>query len=135
MIAMPDKCSDTENDMKKIVKRSKFNAYDDARLRYYVSLIGDNKWFEVSVLMGNKTSRQCRERYQAYLSPSIVNRVWSDEEDLQLYAKYCEMGPKWSQIATLFPGRSSTAIKNRLMLILRKKKNTEYDVFQSFEPD
>ena len=59
--------------------KSKFTPEDDNRLKYFVSRLGLNKWFEVSICMGNKTTRQCRERWKTYLAPEISHQEWTDE--------------------------------------------------------
>ena len=105
--------------------KSKFTTEDDARLKFFVSRLGVNKWFEVSVCMGNKSTRQCRERWKTYLSPEISHEDWTYEEDALLYAKYLELGRKWSLIAKEFPNRTDTAIKNRCMVLLRRIKKSE----------
>ena len=111
--------------------KSKFTPEDDTRLAYFVNRLGLNKWFEVSICMGNKTTRQCRERWKTYLSPTISHQDWTIEEDRLLYSKYLEVGRKWSLIAKDFPNRTDTAVKNRCMVLLRRQKKSLKDSFKN----
>jgi hypothetical protein len=43
----------------------------------------------------------------------VTNRPWSAEEEALLTSKVAEFGPKWSQIAVSFEGRSDVNVKNR----------------------
>ena len=71
-------------------------------------------WVQIAERVGKRNGRQCRQRYEQYLSPGIVRREWMEEEDERLRELYEEYGPKWAHLArTFFPGRSSQAVKNR----------------------
>ncbi|EAY14092.1 Myb-like DNA-binding domain containing protein [Trichomonas vaginalis G3] len=102
--------------------KAKFTPEDDKKLLYYVDKLGTNKWFEVSICMGNKTTRQCRERYKTYLAPNISHETWTPEDDHLLMNKYNEFGSKWSAISKFFTNRTGIAVKNRCHVLLRKIK-------------
>jgi hypothetical protein len=76
---------------------------------------GENwTWREIAAGVGGRNGRQCRQRYEQYLSPGIVRGEWTEEEDARLGDSYEEYGPKWAHLSrTFFPGRSSQAVKNR----------------------
>lgn len=95
------------------VSRQMFTAEEDNLLKYYVSIHGDNKWNIIAQLMGNRSVRQCRERYRNYLAPEINHKKWSPEEDKLLLEKYSEYGAKWSKISNFFASRTEISIKNR----------------------
>jgi hypothetical protein len=69
-------------------------------------------WAVIGQLMGNRTARQCRERYHNYLSPAVKLSPWSCEEDQLLLEKYRELGPKWSQMTAFFENRTAVSLKN-----------------------
>lgn len=97
---------------KKIV-RQMFTMDEDDKLCALVKEFGEKNWRTISKHMPNRTTRQCRERYRNYLSPTVKNGPWTPEEDLLLEQKYLEYGPKWATIAQFFRSRSDVNIKNR----------------------
>jgi hypothetical protein len=93
--------------------RNKFSKGEDDVLRQLVSEHGDNNWPTVAAKMKNRTARQCRERYNNYLSPRITNGPWTPEEDQLLAAKFAELNNSWAKIARCFDHRSDVNVKNR----------------------
>jgi hypothetical protein len=71
--------------------------------------------------MGNRSVRQCRERWTNYLAPSVINGVWSAQEDALLLEKFRLCGPHWKQMIQSFPGRTDINIKNHYMTLVRRK--------------
>ncbi|OHS93090.1 hypothetical protein TRFO_40622 [Tritrichomonas foetus] len=63
--------------------------------------------------MGGRNVRQCRERWKHYLSSERAKSPWSNEEDLLLFQKVMELGPKWTKIARCFNDRTDIQIKTR----------------------
>jgi hypothetical protein len=47
---------------------------------------------------------------------------WTDSEDILLFEKFQELGPKWVQIAKYFPNRTDAMIKNRINLLKRHEQ-------------
>ena len=100
--------------------RQKFTIEEDGRLKELVAQFGTHSWKKVSALMQTRTTRQCRERYNNYLSPNVLNGPWTSAEDKLLVEKVQEMGQKWSKIVTFFNRRSDVNIKNRYALLVSK---------------
>ena len=93
--------------------RNRFTKAEDERLKQLLALRNPPNWNEIAHFMSNRTSRQCRERYNNYLRPNLVNGRWTKEED-ELLEKLFEIhGPKWSFISKSFNSRSSVNVKNR----------------------
>ena len=95
------------------ISRRKFSKEEDEKLKNLVSIIGISDWQNIAAHMENRNSRQCRERWKHYLSPSVSNDPWSESEDKLLCEKYNELGPRWSKIAKFFPKRTDITVKNR----------------------
>ncbi|EAX93781.1 Myb-like DNA-binding domain containing protein [Trichomonas vaginalis G3] len=102
------------------MKRQKFTADEDTQLINLVNIYGTHSWKNVSKHMKNRTTRQCRERYNNYLSPSIKNGPWTQQEDILLISKVKTMGPTWCKIVSFFPTRSDVNIKNRYAYLVSK---------------
>lgn len=92
--------------------RMKFTEVDDIKLIKIVKEQPQVEWKKVSLLMGKYTPRQCRDRYNNYLSPNVQNKKWSKEEDQLLLEKYSVFGPKWSFLSQFFQNRAAVNIKN-----------------------
>lgn len=92
--------------------RNRFTKAEDERLKQLLALRNPPNWNEIAHFMSNRTSRQCRERYNNYLRPNIINGQWTKEEDDLLNHLYEKFGPKWSLISQSFTSRSAVNIKN-----------------------
>ena len=111
----------------KIVK-VKFTPEEDEKLRKLVGESVDIDWGKIAAQLPNRNQRQCRERWQNYLNPSLSTREWTQVEDDMVVEKFNEYGPHWNVIARLFNGRSGNAVRNRYLVIMRhqqKKKRIE----------
>lgn len=92
--------------------RNRFTKAEDERLKQLLTIRNPPNWNEIAHYMNNRTSRQCRERYNNYLRPNIINGQWTKEEDDLLNQLYEKFGPKWSLISQSFTSRSAVNIKN-----------------------
>jgi hypothetical protein len=70
-------------------------------------------WSGVAKHLPGRSARQCRERWNNYLSPSVRLDPWTDAEDRLLIDRVNELNFSWSLIAQSFNGRSDNDIKNR----------------------
>jgi hypothetical protein len=101
--------------------RQPFTRWEDELI---LQALGDNKapnWNEVASLVPGRTSRQCRERFQHYLSPGLAQSAWTPAEDELIKKLYADHGPNWARIAERFGGtRTNNSIKNRWNSRLRQ---------------
>ncbi|KAK8880605.1 hypothetical protein M9Y10_003286 [Tritrichomonas musculus] len=105
------------------MKRSnKFSEKEDTLLCELVNKFGPNSWKEVSLHFPNKTLRQCRERWNNYLSSSNNDNSWTNEEDSLLINKHNILGSKWSKISQFFNQKTSTICKNRFLQLQQTSK-------------
>jgi hypothetical protein len=96
-------------------RREKFLPEEDARLRHLVAERGTNSWDAVAAELPGRNPRQCRERWKHYLSGARVKTPWWPEEDQLLYDKMRALGPRWTTLATFFPGRTDIEVKSHWM--------------------
>jgi hypothetical protein len=83
---------------------------------------GTGDWWRVARHIPGRNARQCRERWENYLCPSIRNAPWTPEEEQLLLQKYSEIGPMWKQIASFFSARTAINVKSRWRLIQRRMR-------------
>ena len=102
--------------------RKNFSEDEDDQLRQLVELHGDNNWLTIAQFMPGRDSRQCKERWNHYLSPNVRMEPWRPDEDDLLEMKVQEMGRKWKVMEVYFPGRTDINIKNRFNLLERRKR-------------
>lgn len=106
--------------------RNKFTLEEDKKLIELVdNKDGEINWVSIAEQMPNRNARQCRERYQNYLSPNIKKDDWTEEEDELLLAKLKEFGNKWKMIADILGNRTSQQIKNRYQLLQRRRNRVK----------
>jgi hypothetical protein len=93
-------------------KKVRFTRDQDERIR---DLFEEQHfgWKEVANEIPGKTAKQCRERYQNFLAPTLDRRPWTPLEDAQLIQWHHFYGSNWNSIATYFPGRTNNDVKNR----------------------
>ena len=109
-------------------QRIKFQPEDDEKLRILVAELGTSNWPAVAREMRTRDARQCRDRWQNYLCPNIVNGPWTDAEDELLYKEYHAHGSAWRVIARAFPTRTDVSIKNRWRQLERRSKRKKRSV-------
>lgn len=124
--------NENEIRIKKTHPRAKFTQNEDELLKRLVENFGINDWQTISRQMPERNARQCRDRWQNYLSPEVVNGPWTYEEEELLVKKYEELGPSWKQIATFFPTRTDINIKSRWHLRERRLKKEDLQMKKAF---
>ena len=119
--------------------RHPFSKKEDIQLLQLVHIYGHidkYNWYLIAYNMKGRSPRQCRERYQLFLSQGIHKKVkWTKDEDNLLLAKYEILGPRWKKMEEFFVGRNSYTIKNRFISLSRKKKKSELELRNSFMGD
>ena len=68
-----------------------------------------------------RSGKQCRERWNNHLDPSLVKDPWDVDEQLALFKNHKRYGNTWAQIGQFLPGRSENAIKNQFYSSLRRQ--------------
>ena len=95
-------------------KRQRFTEEED---NIIIEDVGDERypnWNAIAEKIPGKTGRQCRERYQHYLSPKLSREPWTPEEDALIRKLHKQYGPNWAMIAASFGGkRTNNNVKNR----------------------
>ena len=111
-------------------QRSRFTKEEDHLLKLLVSAQPQPKWSEIAKNFQNRTARQCRERYNNYLRPDLINGPWTKEEDDLLIELFERHGPKWSLISQSFNSRSSVNVKNHHSSLINQLSKTSSCTFK-----
>ena len=69
--------------------------------------------FSFSCHQQHARRRQCRERWNNYLDPTLKTGPWTEEEDQILLEGFARHGSSWSELAKLLPGRNQTKVRDR----------------------
>lgn len=81
-------------------------------------------WETVSTAMQEKSfiksPKQCKERWQNYLNPELVEDKWSHDEYWNLLKLHRRHRNHWKSISSSFKGRTDNCIKNQFFSIIRK---------------
>ena len=106
----------------------KFTPEEDNRLKKFVNNFGESAWDDIAALMPGRNPRQCHDRWTYYLSPTINNSPWTEEEDKRIIKLQPEFKGKWVQMSKRFKGRTDIQLKNRWnvlkkSLVSKKSKN------------
>ncbi|EAY07541.1 Myb-like DNA-binding domain containing protein [Trichomonas vaginalis G3] len=115
VLARWEKCLDP------VIVKGPFTEQEDELIRQFVKENGPQNWPKITSFLPNRSPKQCRERWFNHLDPSVIKHAWTPEEDETIFRNYQKLGPKWSVIAKLIPGRTDNAIKNRWNSSLSKR--------------
>jgi hypothetical protein len=107
---------------KNIYLRNKWTFEEDTALRIAVVRVGTNNgWDNVAKLVPERNARQCRERWNDYLSHILTHAEWEREEEEKLIKLQKEHGNRWVKIARLMgTNRRSIECKNHWHCLRRQ---------------
>ena len=114
--------SDQESRSQSKIHRVKFSIQEDKILVSLVNRFGTKNWNAISQMMKGRSPRQCRDRWNHYLTPTAnTDNEWAEEEDQIIIRELKRIGKQWTFIASLLPGRTSIAVRNRSCKLSRQK--------------
>jgi hypothetical protein len=101
--------------------RAVFTKAEDKTIIDFVQQNGFLSFEGIESIIKTRTKKQCKERWKNVLSPFVVQKRWTSEEDDLLINLVKKYGNKWIQFTETFPGRTDVIIKNRYSLLMRHK--------------
>ena len=106
------------------VRKGKWCTEEDSKLVALVARWGPNDlWNRISkAFCYTRSPKQCRDRWQNFLNPSLNNGSWTQAEDELLLKLHTIHGSSWAQIASSFSGRTDDRVKRRVQSLLRKRE-------------
>lgn len=123
---MSDHKASNHERKREFIPKAKFTREEDAILLRVVQEIGARDWKMIASHLMGRNARQCRERWNNYVNPDVVNRPWTEEEDKLLMEKYKKNGPRWQALASYFHGRSVNNVKNRWLSWKRNQEKEKH---------
>ncbi|KAL4757811.1 uncharacterized protein BDW70DRAFT_153039 [Aspergillus foveolatus] len=102
-------------------RKGTWTAAEDHLLRKAVARFGF-QWTKVAEMVGSRHPDQCAKRWHHSLDPNVKRGPWAAEEDSCLLEAVQKIGRDWKEIGReLFPSRSTTDIKNRYVILSRRR--------------
>jgi hypothetical protein len=101
------------------ISRKRFAAEEDEKLRQMVIQHGTHDWVEIAAGMGNRSARQCRDRWNHYLTNAPNGSPWTEDEDKLVLQTVERIGVRWKTIAQFLPSRSDMDVKQRWSALFR----------------
>jgi hypothetical protein len=103
--------------------RSRFVPSEDSQLIQLVEQCGTTSWEKIASEMPGRTSRQCRDRWNHYLSNKNVLEPWTPEEDARLLDKIGTVGLRWARLVKFFPDRTMMYVKRRWLYLFTYRRS------------
>ncbi|KAL4814502.1 hypothetical protein BDW67DRAFT_165874 [Aspergillus spinulosporus] len=102
-------------------RKGTWTGAEDHLLRKAVAKFGF-QWTKVAEMVGSRHPDQCAKRWHHSLDPNVKRGPWTAEEDRSLLEAVQKTGRDWKEIGReLFPSRSTTDIKNRYVILSRRR--------------
>ncbi|KAJ0426705.1 hypothetical protein BJY00DRAFT_306702 [Aspergillus carlsbadensis] len=102
-------------------RKGTWSGAEDHLLRKAVAKVGF-QWTKVAEMVGSRHPDQCAKRWHHSLDPNVKRGPWVPDEDAALLDAVQRVGRDWKEIGReLFPSRSTTDIKNRYVILSRRR--------------
>ncbi|THH33827.1 hypothetical protein EUX98_g375 [Antrodiella citrinella] len=103
--------------------RGTWTEEQDTQLRNAVDVYG-HSWTDVCNFVSGRSSEQCRDRWQEFLSPTVSRTKWSESEDQALLETIEQIGEgRWKEISrVLNNGRTDSMCRSRYTALMKRKQ-------------
>ncbi|KAI5433472.1 transcription factor MYB35 [Lathyrus oleraceus] len=119
------KCNQSNETGNIALRKGTWSSEEDQVLREYVIKYGIGKWDSLRKKTKlARDGRSCRLRWLNHLNPILKKCSFNEEEGRKLVHLYNELGSKWCQMVSQFPGRTDNELKNFINSKKRSLKNS-----------
>jgi len=99
-------------------KKGRWTEEEDDKLKMLLKKYG-NSWTYISKLMGTRSNRQIRNRYDENLNPHVSKNKFNEEEDKLVLQLHNIFDNNWSKYLNYLPNRCVKVIKRRYLRLLK----------------
>ena len=99
-------------------KKGRWTEAEDKLLKNLIEKFGD-KWCFISKIIGNRSSKQIKSRFEENLNTHIYKNKFSENEDLLIMNLYKIFSNRWTKYLNYLPNRLTKNIKSRYIKIIK----------------
>ncbi len=99
-------------------KKGRWTLEEDNLLKLLLKSYG-NSWTYISKIMGTRSSRQIRNRYDENLNPFVKKNKFTESEDKLILELHDIFHNNWSKYINYLPNRCVKIIKRRYLRLLK----------------
>lgn len=114
----PTQCYRRYKSINPSFKKGRWTEEEDSKLKMLLEKFG-NAWTHISKLMGTRSSRQIRNRYDENLNPHVSKNRFTKEEDKLILDLHRIFHNNWSKYLNYLPNRCVKVIKRRYLRLLK----------------
>lgn len=114
----PTQCYRRYKSINPCFKKGRWSQEEDAKLKMLLEKYG-NAWTYISELMGTRSNRQIRNRYDENLNPHVTKNKFTEEEDKLILQLHKIFHNNWSKYLNYLPNRCVKVIKRRFLRLLK----------------
>ena len=114
----PTQCYRRYKSINPSYRKGRWSEEEDVKLKMLLEKFG-NSWTYISKVMGTRSSRQIRNRYDENLNPHVKKSKFSQSEDKLILQLHNVFNNNWSKYLNYLPNRCVKVIKRRFLRLLK----------------
>jgi len=114
----PTQCYRRYKSINPSYKKGRWTEEEDKLLKILLEKYG-NSWTLISKIMGSRSSRQIRNRYDENLNPFVKKNKFTENEDRLILQLHNVFHNNWSEYLNYLPNRCVKVIKRRYLRLLK----------------
>lgn len=107
-------------------KRKDWNFEEEQRLVDFIKAQGPSSWKKCAAVVGTRTAKQCKEKWNTSINPRITKGFWSRREQLQIFTLMRGGELSWTRIQAALPSRTNVTIRNFVFNSFKKIRRSKF---------